>query len=420
MPSLLPQFSAAQLAIISERAATTEKQAVSTATLTVADESNEFFLDDPSALFRTNEITFGDILYIEAGTDPVGMYTVSGNYFDPGVDGGEQIASETRIIGIGTPTPGTVTYTVFEPTSLLAEWARLTETISLLRYVVNPEIQVLDDIYKIYMDQFDAAINYTSNERLWLDDKDRTRITPALLDAATNPANAAYGDNSLFPLGHTELSPSEVAIDTFVANSPATEDDERFNQLEEFTQGDPLGPADTITGPLQDALNAEDAALDKQRAAIGGSLIALDAEVDANDTVGEAGAYNTLYLGIKTTVDDALIHTQERIDDIADIFSDNRQREETPTTLNHETYVAALAEIDARIAQLGSTPYTDFLTERFKWLDLRVNRAHGTLTRIAGNNHIISINEDRIKMICGEINSHRLLLNITPLFVCPP
>ena len=68
MASLKPQFSAAQLATIGVRASIVEKQATSTATLTLGDEENEFYLDDPAAEFVTNGVGSGDTIEIFSGT----------------------------------------------------------------------------------------------------------------------------------------------------------------------------------------------------------------------------------------------------------------------------------------------------------------------------------------------------------------
>jgi hypothetical protein len=155
MASFKGQFSAAQLDIVNQRATIVEKQPPSTATLTAGDEENEFYLDDPAAQFVTNGVDSGDTLEITSGTSPLGSYTVSGRYFDPGVDGVDQEPSETRIIGIGYPTPGSVSYRVVETNDIWSELNSLTETNSLLQNIVNVELQALDDVFDVYLSQFD-------------------------------------------------------------------------------------------------------------------------------------------------------------------------------------------------------------------------------------------------------------------------
>lgn len=418
MVALKTQFTVAQLDEITTRATIVERQATASGTLTAGDEENEFYIDDPSALFVSNGVQAGDTIEITSGTYPLGSYTVSGLYYPPEIDGVEQEPSETRIIGIGYPTAGTVNYRVVVTDEIWDELNSLTEIESRLINVDNVALGARNDLYKVYHEKFNAVSNYITGERTQLTGYTRYPYNYAFLDTIADPATSgltppSYSDNVLFPEGYPGIAPNRnpwglytIGIDPWSTTS-VYNSSERDGAEDEQSEGSGLGPSDPLTGAYEDALDMEEAALNSQLS----SLNALYSEITTNDETTESGDYAPLFDALEAEVAQAVSDVNDRLDDIDAIRSANRARQHVGG-LNNSTYAALLSAIDARDTQLQTAKYLAFNNPRYTWLNLIVNRAYGTLSQIKGNEYAVGLNTSRISMLAAERAGHRTLLEL--------
>ena len=409
MPSFLSVFSPDQISLVSSRAEYFEKQAQSiTGEIVAGDDIGEVYLDDVSAQFASNGVQTDDVVHITAGAaSPLGYYSVAGLFYDPGEDAESAEPFENRLIINGSPTAGgPVTYRVLSLNPILLEISTITESKSRLLNVVNPEVQKLDDVFTLFHDQFNYVCDLVANEHRWLNGKDRTRVDATLINSSAE----ATTPTALFPELYTELNPNRApSYPDFKAIDPfdiVVTDSEREGIDDEEAVG--LGPTDPLGPPGSDYNNALDkgeAALNAQRAA----LLSLQAEVALNDSVAEAGNLYTYYVALSTSISQALVDTQNRLNDIAAIRAANRARPFVGG-LTNGTYAAARSAIDTRASELALSPYTEFLNMRYVYLDMLVNRAYGTRTELASNAQSISLEDVRAGSLLADLNIERALM----------
>ena len=423
MVALKSQFTPTQLDAITTRATIVERQAFASGTLIPGDEENEFYIDDPAALFVTNGVQAGDTIEITSGTSPLGSYTVSGLYYPPEVDGVEQEPVETRIIGIGYPTAATVDYRVVVTDEIWDELNSLTEIESRLINVDNVALKVINDIYKVYHEKFNNVSNYITSERTYLSGYTRAAYTYATLDTIANPSTSgnpppSYSDSVLFPLGFPGVAPNRypygaytVGIDAW-STSVVYADNELAGANEEAAEG-----ADILSNPPPYNLTpVYNAALDKQDDALvvqGSVLSSLYSEIISNNEPSESGLYSPLFSAIEAEVLQAISDVAARRNDIDLIRAADLVRPNVGS-LHNDTYSELTTEISDRDTQLGTAKYTAFNGSRYTWLNLIINRAYGTLMQIKGNEFAVSLNAGRASMLAAERAGHRALLGLLP------
>jgi hypothetical protein len=421
--SFISLFSAAQLDVLNERVKLVEKQASSaTGTVVQGDNIGEFYLDDPNALFRTNEVTSGDIVEFSAGpvlsvlppAQTLAEYNVAGPYLDPRVPAQDQVQEETRLILDGYPTAGgPVTYRVLEPTLILEDFAGITRNRSFFENVRNPELQALDDLFMVFVNKFDVINNLVSDLVVLMNGKDRTRITTTLLN------NSALGTifTELYPRDYFSLQPnrSTVAgaptglIDVFQGASGGEEAINQAMRVEDPLIILPPPLSGTYTG----LVNSMDANLDAQVAVINSIL----AEIADNDTVGEAGFLQAYYVALNNIppyLNDILTSIADQKQDLVDILAAGLPREDggISGSLNFGTYNLIDTEIATHVGNLTSAAFEQFLDLRYPYLDLVSNRAFGTRSEIISNNQTITFEEERKQTLLAERITDRELLQL--------
>lgn len=414
MASFLSQFTPAQLDLIEERCTITERQGSSTTgEIVTGDEFGEFYIDDPNALFRTNQAQAGDIVEISAGTSPVGEYTVAGLYFDPAIEAVYQVASETRLIVDGFPvTGGPITYRVLAPTPILEELANIIQNKAEILNVINPELQVQDDAFMVFLNKFDVVNNLVSSVGAWMRGLDRTRITPEPPSTLLDDSALGTMFTALFPQGYFDLNPNRTQItgtppypvDLFVVPSSVAHEQEG---KDDEVAADPPSPGPGLDAPYAAALNKQDTALDSQD----NQWIALQAEIADNDQTTESGDLNLFYTAMSSVIATQRSSIALRKQDIADMFSQNRPRS-TASGLNFSSFGALQAELDARFADLSNAVFQKFLDLRYPYLDLVINRGYGTRTQLVSNTQQIAINDNYRQTLIDERETDRDLLEL--------
>ena len=410
MASFLSQFTPTQLGLVDERARIIEKQAwSSTGEIVAGDEFGEFYLDDPNALFKTNDIQAGDIVEISAGTSPIGEYTVAGGYYNPAVVASLQVQFEDRLIVDGFPLVGSpVTYRILEPTPILEELANIIQNKAEILNVINPELQIQDDLFSVFLTKFDVVNNLVSSVGAWMRELDRTRITPTLLN------NSALGTvfTELYPLNYYDLRPNRSSVtgppafpvDLFLA--PNTVASEQAGKDDEVA-ADPPSPGPGLDSAYTAALNKQDTALNNQDAV----WVLLQQEIVDNNQTVEAGDLNLFYTAMSSVVATQRTSIAERKQDISDMFSQNRPRSGA-SGLTYGSFALLQAELDARFGDLSHAVFQKFLDLRYPYLDLIINRGFGTRTQIVSNAQQITINDNYRATLIAERETDRDLLEL--------
>jgi len=423
MPSIISQFSPAQLELLGVRARSVLKQAESsTGVLVQGDNPGECYLDDVNALFLTNDVGSGDIVQITAGLDvPYGEYSIAGPYYDPRVPANDQLQDEHRIILDGYPLlGGPVTYTVYSASEIMDELSAATLNKTYLENFRKQQLLDLDALFLVFLTKFDVINNYVASTHAYLAGTDRTRVTGlgvTLLDDSAVATNFT----ELFPEDYYELSPNRTStsypshpnpIDVFTltwANS------ELEGTVDEAAEDALIPSGSPLTAPYLAALTTEEDALDLQDA----NLVLIQAEIADNNSVAEAGDLYTYYTAMSTLVQAHIDSVALRLADIAAIRTSNRTRTDPANTgLNFPTYTGLTdgvqTEINSRAAELAASPFSDFLDLRFPYIDAIVNRAYGTRSELVSNIDQVTMEEARRQALFAELATDNDLLAGVP------